>query len=42
MCVSQIPPVKPVPSNMAAQIWDSEPGESLREVQLADPMIGPI
>ena len=42
MRVSQIPPIKPVPSNMAAQIRSSVPGESLREVQLADPIIGPI
>ena len=37
MCVSQIPPMKPVPSNMAAQIRSSLPGGSLRKVQLADP-----
>ena len=42
MCVSQIPPVEPVLTNMIAQIQDSEPGKSIREVQLVDPIIGPI
>ena len=42
VCISQVPPVEPVPTSMATQVQGSEPNESIREVQSADPMIGPV
>ena len=42
VCVSQVPLFEPRLSSMATQVQGSEPDESIREVQLADPIIGPV